>query len=349
MWTMTTVTRRTPTSATCRTEHACTPFSVCSLCHTGHTHIGSSRPWVFHLHAHTIHDERLPSLISSTSPFTSTRTSSSFSFPSSPCTPTTMTPWLTTCATPLRGASSPTTTSHRSQSQIGNLKSFTLTILWNSAKFVKMSRGIIARLHHTDRRLMILRKEQCAKWRKEHLLSCCNEAWMKIGGQIPWSVTPIFETLQIFVLMGRRLMKDVLDNLLQDRLFYLVHWLSVTWFPRKTSQESTILQRKSHMDCSSDMHCTRGEFGRVACWLQIFEELETMDASEIYSKESMRKRWYFRKKKESLFSNRGDQDLRTSTLIRQRPIRGDCFSWFFLVRRVSSTTSRFVSGCWWSN
>ena len=39
---------------------------------------------------------------SSTSPFTSTRTSSSFSFPSSSCTPTTLTPWLTTCATPPR-------------------------------------------------------------------------------------------------------------------------------------------------------------------------------------------------------------------------------------------------------
>ena len=31
-------------------------------------------------------------------------------------------------------------------------KSFTLTILWNSAKLLKISPGIIARLHHTDRR-----------------------------------------------------------------------------------------------------------------------------------------------------------------------------------------------------
>ena len=36
----------------------------------------------------------------------------------------------------------------------GNPKSFTLTIPWNSAKLVKISPGIIARLHHTDRRLM---------------------------------------------------------------------------------------------------------------------------------------------------------------------------------------------------
>ena len=45
----------------------------------------------------------------------------------------------------------------------GNQKSFTLTIPWNSAKLVKISPGIIARLHHTDRRLMVLRKEQCAE------------------------------------------------------------------------------------------------------------------------------------------------------------------------------------------
>ena len=42
-------------------------------------------------------------------------------------------------------------------------KSFTLTIPWNSEKLVKIFPGIIARLHHTDRRLMVLPKEQCAE------------------------------------------------------------------------------------------------------------------------------------------------------------------------------------------
>ena len=37
------------------------------------------------------------------------------------------------------------------------------SIPWNSAKLVKISPGIIARLHHTDRRLMGLLKEQCAE------------------------------------------------------------------------------------------------------------------------------------------------------------------------------------------
>ena len=61
------------------------------------------------------------------------------------------------------------------------------------------------------------------------------------------------------------------------------------------------------------------------------EELETMDASGIYSKDSMRKRWYFPKQGEFIFpiadgrikTPGGDQDLRTSTLIRPRPIRGE--------------------------
>ena len=45
---MTTVTRRTTTCATCRTEHACTLFSVLVTI-TWHTHNGSSRPWVCQL------------------------------------------------------------------------------------------------------------------------------------------------------------------------------------------------------------------------------------------------------------------------------------------------------------
>ena len=51
---------------------------------------------------------------------------------------------------------------------------------------------------------------------------------MKIGGQILWNVTPVYETSQIYDLMGRRPMKDVLDNHLKNLLFHLVHWLSIT-------------------------------------------------------------------------------------------------------------------------
>ena len=55
-------------------------------------------------------------------------------------------------------------------------------------------------------------------------------------------------------------MKDILGNHLRDRLFHLVHWLSVTLFLRRISPESINLDRKFYLDCSSD---TRVEIRRV--------------------------------------------------------------------------------------
>ena len=81
---------------------------------------------------------------------------------------------------------------------------------------------------------------------------------MKVGGQIPWNVTPICETSQIYCLMGRRPMKDVLGNDLKDLLFHLVHWLSITLSLRKISLESINLEIKFYLDCSSDTLFTRG-------------------------------------------------------------------------------------------
>ena len=109
---------------------------------------------------------------------------------------------------------------------------------------------------------------------------------MKNGGQIPWNVTPICETSQIYYLMGRRPMKDVLENHLKDRSFRLVHWLSITLSLRKTSQESINLERKSYLDCSLDTLCTRVRIWKVDIMVADIEELETMDASEIYSKKT---------------------------------------------------------------
>ena len=69
-------------------------------------------------------------------------------------------------------------------------------------------------------------------------------------------------------------------------------------------------------------------FGRVAD----FEELETMDASEIYPKRLNAKEVIFPKDQgEFIFPIAdgrtkilgGNQDLRTSTLVRHRPIQGE--------------------------
>ena len=128
-------------------------------------------------------------------------------------------------------------------------------------------------------------------------------------------------------------MKDVLGNHLKDRSFRLVHWLSITLFLGKTSQESINLESKSYLDCSSDTLCTREEFGRVLYLLVAdVEELETMDASEIFSERLNVKEVIFPKENgkfifpiadgRTKFSG-GDQELRTPTLIREHPIRGE--------------------------
>ena len=64
--------------------------------------------------------------------------------------------------------------------------------------------------------------------RESKRLHCCNRVFMKIAGQIVWNVTPICETSQIYSLMGRHPVKDVLGNHFRDRLFLLVCWLSIT-------------------------------------------------------------------------------------------------------------------------
>ena len=58
------------------------------------------------------------------------------------------------------------------------------------------------------------------------------------------------------------------ENLSKDQPFRLVHWLSVTLFPRKTSQESINLERKSYLECSLVVYCTRRASGKETFWSQ---------------------------------------------------------------------------------
>ena len=172
----------------------------------------------------------------------------------------------------------------------GNQKSSTLTIPWNLAKPVKIFPGITVRRHHTDQKQIGMLKEQCVELKKAPLPYCCSQVWTKIGGQIPWNVTPICETSHISYLMGRPLVKDVLGNHLKDRLFHLVHWLSITLLLRRTSQESINLERKSYLDCSSDTHCTRGKFGRVTYWLQTLRSWKRWTHQRSTQKDSMQRK-----------------------------------------------------------
>ena len=106
----------------------------------------------------------------------------------------------------------------------------------------------------------------------------------------------------------------------------------VEYHPITANYQSRIHQfgKKSYLDCSSDTHCTRGVWkGDVL--VADLEELETMDASEIYSKRLNAKEVIFPKQGEFIFpiadgrikTLEGDQELRTSTLVRQRPNRGE--------------------------
>ena len=83
---------------------------------------------------------------------------------------------------------------------------------------------------------------------------------------------------------GKTRTRGVFENHLKDQSFRLVHWLSITLYLRRTSQESINLERKSYLDCSLDMLGTRGGIWKGDVLVADIEELETMDASEIYSK-----------------------------------------------------------------
>ena len=150
---------------------------------------------------------------------------------------------------------------------------------------------------------------------------------MKIGGQILWNVTPICETSQIYYLMGRRPMKDVLGNHLKDLLFHLVHWLSIT-----AEDQSRIHQlgKKVLPGLFLGYSLYAGGIWKGDVPIADLEELETMDASDIYSNRINAKEVIFPKQGDFFQSQMdesktpgGDQELRTSTLARHRPIQGE--------------------------
>ena len=101
---------------------------------------------------------------------------------------------------------------------------------------------------------------------------------MKVGGQILWNVTPICETFKISCLMGRLHTKDVLENQLKDQSFRLVHWLSNILFLRKTSRKKVL------PGLFLGFALYAGGMWKGDTMVASIEELETMDASEIYSK-----------------------------------------------------------------
>ena len=63
---------------------------------------------------------------------------------------------------------------------------------------------------------------------------------------------------------------------------FLVQWLNIIRFLHETSQGSTNLPRKFYLEYSSDMHLSRGEFGKEILWLQTLRNWRTWTRQKIH-------------------------------------------------------------------
>ena len=152
---------------------------------------------------------------------------------------------------------------------------------------------------------------------------------MKVGGQILWNPLPICGTFKISCLMGKLHTRDVLENHLEDRSFRLVHRLSIS-----AKDQSRIHQfgKKVLPGLFLGYALYAGGNWKGDILVADIEELETMDASEIYSRRLNAKKsnisqskwkFYFPATNGRIKFAGGDQELRTSTLIREHPIQGE--------------------------
>ena len=131
--------------------------------------------------------------------------------------------------------------------------------------------------------------------------------------------------------MGRRPVKDVFGQPFKGPI--IPFGSLVEYYPFTAKDQSRIHQfgKKVLPGLSSDTLFTRVGIWKGDVLIADLEELETMDASEIYSKRLNAKEVILPKQGEFIFpiadgrikTPGGNQELRTSTLIRPRPIQED--------------------------
>ena len=154
---------------------------------------------------------------------------------------------------------------------------------------------------------------------------------MKNGGLIPWNAVPTCGTFKISCLMGRHHMKDALENLLMDQFSRLVHW--VEYYPISAKDQPRIHQFGKQVlpGLFLGYALYAGEFGRVTLWLQTLRLWKRWTHRKSTQKDPMQRKQYVPKNGKIIFPVAdgriklpgGDQDLRTSALIRDHPIRGE--------------------------
>ena len=164
--------------------------------------------------------------------------------------------------------------------------------------------------------------------RKAPLLYCCNQVWTKNGGQILWN----FSYLRNITDLSPDGKTPYERRFGQPFNGPIIPFGSlVEYHPITAKDQSRIHQfgKKVLPGLFLGYALYAGGIWKGDVLIADLEELETMDASEIYSKRLNAKEVIFPKQGEFIFpiadgrikTSGGDQDLRTSTLVRHRPIQ----------------------------
>ena len=155
---------------------------------------------------------------------------------------------------------------------------------------------------------------------------------MKIGGQIPWNATPICETFTDLLSDGKTPYERRFGKPFKGPI--IPFGSLVEYYPISAKDQSRIHQfgKKVLPGLFLGYALYAGGIWKGDILVADIEELETMDASEIYSKRLNAKEVIFPKENGKFIFPAADgriklpgrdQELRTSTLIRERPIRGE--------------------------
>ena len=182
---------------------------------------------------------------------------------------------------------------------------------------------------------------------------------MKIGGQIPWNATPICETFKISCLMGKRPYERRFGKPYNGPI--IPFGSLVEYYPISAKDQSIIHQfgKKVLPGLSLGYALCAGGIWKGDILVAYMKELETMDASEIYSKRFNAKEVIFPKEnRKFVFSSRrwtnqtfwrrlGTENTHLDTGPPNARRRSKGFSW--RIRRVSFANSWLISRCRWSD